>query len=75
MLEWLMLGHVVTPFPWPGELYVEPSTEEDIAYWVRASQQLPWKWPPGLAEWYERSGRQGVPVSANGMPVVEGVPI
>lgn len=66
MLQWLTHRGVVTPFPWAGELYVEPCNEEDIAYWIRASQQWYAKWPPGLAEWHERSGRRGA-------PVVEGV--
>ena len=80
MLAWLRHPAVVTPFPWAGEPYVEPCSEDDIAYcyWIRASQQWFAKWPPGLAEWHELSGRHGVSVSANVvpvMPVVEGVPV
>ena len=50
MLCWLERPHRLTPFPWPGDEYIEPCNAIDLDYYERR----PDKCPPQVREWYHR---------------------
>ena len=48
--EWIRYPDVVTPFPWPGEVYILPCNLDDLDYY----ETCPRGYPPGIREWKER---------------------
>ena len=50
MERWMARTDRLTPFPWPGEQFVEPCDLVDLDYY----SARPDTYPPGVREWQER---------------------